>query len=134
MLIKSENRQGIFLNKNYGFFILFTLSRRLFAPTSWIPMSKLFRFSETLGESNAKKWSHIGKLLLVIGVKSPCKKDSFSANLVSVLLSALVERFFVSRMWDFLNQISNIGFSPLKLNLVLQIIYIFTYELNFNIF
>ena len=42
----------------------------LFAPTSRIPMCKLFRFLE----SWRKMWSQIGKLLLIKGVKSPRKK------------------------------------------------------------
>ena len=46
----------------------------LFAPTSRSPMSKLFRFSESLWKSNGKKWSQILKLLLTKGVKSPRKK------------------------------------------------------------
>ena len=37
----------------------------------------LFRFSESLGKSNGKKWSQIIKLLLINGVKSPCKKVVF---------------------------------------------------------
>ena len=41
----------------------------LFAPTSRSPMSKNFGYSESLGKSNAKKWSQIWKLFLIIGVK-----------------------------------------------------------------
>ena len=41
-----------------------------FAPTSQIPMSKLFRFSEILGESNGKKWSQIWKLFAHKGYKT----------------------------------------------------------------
>ena len=48
----------------------------LFAPTSRSPMYKLFRFSETLEKSNGKKWSQIGKFLLINGVKS-CDKKVF---------------------------------------------------------
>ena len=55
-------------------FPLFTPFKRLFAPTSRSPMSKLFRYSESLGKSNGKKWSQIWKLLLIKGVKSPRKK------------------------------------------------------------
>ena len=59
---------------------------------------------------NGKKWSQILKLLLIKGVKSPCKKKFCLASfalpagllLVSVLLSASVKRCFVSRMRDFL--------------------------------
>ena len=95
----------------YRFFLhLFTLFKRLFAPTSQSPMSKFFRFSESLGKGNEKKWSQIGKILLIKGVNLPRKKVSFSRNfaylagffLVSVLLLASVDRCFVSRMQDFL--------------------------------
>ena len=34
-------------------------------------MSKLLKFSESLGKSNLKKWSQIWNLLLIKGVKSP---------------------------------------------------------------
>ena len=48
----------------------------IFAPTSWSPMSKLFKFS--FGKSNGKNWSQIGKLLFMKGVKLPRqKKRSF---------------------------------------------------------
>ena len=49
----------------------------LFAPTSQSPMSKLFRFSESFGKSNGKKWSQIWKLLLIKGVKLPRQKKLF---------------------------------------------------------
>ena len=48
--------------------------KRLFAPTYWSPMSRLFRFLEFFGKSNGKKWSQIWKLLLLKGVKSPHNK------------------------------------------------------------
>ena len=93
----------------YYFFHLFTLFKRILAPTSWSPMSKLFRFLESLEKSNEEKWSQVLQLLLIKGVKLPCKKVSFLDKFcltsrifsVSVLLSALVERFFVSCMHDF---------------------------------
>ena len=86
-------------------------------------MSKFIRYSESLGKINGKKWSQIVKLLLIREVKSPRKKNCFSANfallegffLVSVLLSALVKRFFVSRMRDFFGfvlQFLNIHWDP----------------------
>ena len=37
-------------------------------------MFKLFRFSESLGESNGKKWSQIWKIMLIMGVKSQKQK------------------------------------------------------------
>ena len=50
------------------------LFKRLFAPTSQNWMSDIFRDLESLGENNKKKWSQIGKLLLIKGVKSQGKK------------------------------------------------------------
>ena len=38
---------------------LFTVFTGLFAPTSRSPMSKLFRYLESLEKSNGKKWSQI---------------------------------------------------------------------------
>ena len=40
----------------YTFEVLFN---SLFAPTSRSRMSNIFRYSESLGKSNGKKWSHI---------------------------------------------------------------------------
>ena len=40
-------------------------------------LSKLFRFLESLGKSSGKKWSQIGKLLLIKGVKWHHKKKDF---------------------------------------------------------
>ena len=51
----------------------FTLLKGLFAPNSWSPISN-FRFFETLGKSNGKKWSQMVKLLLIMGLKLPRKK------------------------------------------------------------
>ena len=91
------------------------LFKRLFAPTSWSRMSNIFRDSESLGKSNGKKWSQIWTLLLRKGVKSPGKTKfvffgelclSSRIFLVSVLLSASVERCFVSRMRDFFRMTS----------------------------
>ena len=52
------------------FLHLFTSFKRLFAPNFWSPMSKLFRYFESLGKSNGKKWSQTVKHLLIMGVKS----------------------------------------------------------------
>ena len=53
--------------------------------TSYSPMSKLLRYLESLRKSNGKKWSHIWKLLLIKGVKSPRTIFFFSlANLVNL--------------------------------------------------
>ena len=42
----------------------------LFAPTSWSPMSNIFRDSESLGKSNGQKWSHIWTFLFENCLKS----------------------------------------------------------------
>ena len=59
---------------------LFTPFKHLFAPTSWSPMSKLFRYSESLGKSNGKMWCQIWKLLFIKIVKSPRQKKFFPNN------------------------------------------------------
>ena len=99
--------------KKFFFFHFFTFEvpfNGLFAPTSQSRMSNIFRDSESLGKSNGKKWSNIWTFLLGSGLKSPrAKKFFFVADFVlvhpsmaSVLLSASIERCFVSRMQDFL--------------------------------
>ena len=72
-------------------------------------MSNIFRDSESLGKSGGKKWSNIWTFLFGSGLKSPRKKSVFFADfalvhppMASVLLSASVERCFVSRMRDFI--------------------------------
>ena len=77
--IRFEFLKGFF-TKDFSFFLfflcfsvchtLFTLFNGLFAPTSRSPMSKLFRYSESLGKSNQKKWSQSWTFLLKNGVKS----------------------------------------------------------------
>ena len=60
-----------------GFFLVsvfLTPFNGLLAPTSQTPMSKLFRFSKSLGKNKVKKWSQIGKHLLIKGVKLPWQK------------------------------------------------------------
>ena len=52
----------------------FTLFNGLFAPTSWSPMSKLFRYSESLAKSNGKNCSQMWTSLLKNGVKLPRQK------------------------------------------------------------
>ena len=53
------------------------LFKRLFAPTSPIWMSNIFRHSESLGKSNGKKWSQIGTFLFGSGLKLRRKKKMF---------------------------------------------------------
>ena len=85
------------------FFPLVTPFELFFAPTPQSPISKLFRFSKSLGKSNEKRWSQIWILLLIKGVKLQRNKrlifNKFCLTirivLVSVLLSASVERFFL---------------------------------------
>ena len=76
LLIKGVKlpRQKKFLT---DFFNLLTLFKCLFVPIFRSSMSKLFRFSESLGKTNVKKWSQIWKLLLINGVKSPRRKKFF---------------------------------------------------------
>ena len=50
---------------------LFSLFKRLFAPTSWSPISKMFRFLKSFEKSNEKKWSKILKLMLIKSLKLP---------------------------------------------------------------
>ena len=72
-------------------------------------MSNIFTDSESLGENNVKKQSQICKLLLIKDVKLPRKKSFFFWQILSyqqdflalVLITALVQRFFVLCMWDF---------------------------------
>ena len=59
----------------------------IFAPTSWSPMSKLFGFSESLGKSVGKKWSHIWRFLLIKGVKLPWQKKLFTDFLKKLFVS-----------------------------------------------
>ena len=69
-------------------------------------MSKLFYIFRILGVKNGSKWSQIGKLLLIKGVKLLRKESQFFGEfcftsmifLVLVLQYALVKRCFVSRM------------------------------------
>ena len=49
----------------------------LFAPTSRSPMSKLYRYSESLTKSNGKKWSQIWNFLLEIVYNCHGKKKFF---------------------------------------------------------
>ena len=81
-----------------------------FAPTSQSRMSNIFRDLVSLGKSNWKKWSNIWTFLFGSGLKSPRKKKVFFSSdfalfhppMATVLLSASVERCFVSRMRDIL--------------------------------
>ena len=87
---------------------VFGLFNSLFAPTSRSRMSNILRDSESLVKSNGKKWFNIWKFLFESGLKSPRKFFFFFADfalvhpsMALVLLSASVERCFVSRMRDF---------------------------------
>ena len=99
--------------KSFFFFTVFTFEvpfNGLFAHTSRSWMSNIFRDLESLGKSNGKKWYNIWTFLFGSGLKSPHKKKFFFVAdfalvhppMASVLLSASVERCFVSRMRDFL--------------------------------
>ena len=82
-------RQNNFFSRtDFPFFTLLNVFLPPSPPPSWSPMSKLFRFVESLGKNNMKKWSQIWKLLLITDVKVPHKKVYLSANFV------LLEGFF----------------------------------------
>ena len=87
------SRLRISISRNVRLFVcLFTFEvpfKRLFAPTSWSWMSKIFKDSESLGKNNGKNWSQIWKLLIINGVISPRKSNSFWANF------ALLRRIFL---------------------------------------
>ena len=69
--------------------------KRLFAPTSWSPMFKIFRDSESLRKSNVKKWSHFWTFLLKNGRKlSQLKKFFFFTFEVP-----FKRLFYPSRSW-----------------------------------
>ena len=103
--LKSPRKKKVF------FFTFFTFEvpfNGLFAPTSRSRMPNIFRDPESLGKSNGKKWSNIWTFLFGSGLKSPRKKKFFFADfallhrpMALVLLSASVERCFVSRMRGF---------------------------------
>ena len=71
MLIKGVKltRQNFFISSFFSFLDLFTQFKHFFAPTPQSSMSKLFRYSESFGENNGKKWSRIVQLLLIKDVK-----------------------------------------------------------------
>ena len=48
--------------------------KRLFAPTSWSQMSKIFSDSESLGKGNGNKWSQIWKPFTNTGCKISAQK------------------------------------------------------------
>ena len=77
-----RKKKTVFFFFVFSFFLhLFNPFKRLFAPTSQSPRSKLFRYLESLGKINKKKWSQIWKLLLLKSVKLPLNFFSFfSAN------------------------------------------------------
>ena len=72
--LKSLRRDFFFLQI---FFHSITPFKRFFAPTSQSPMSKLLKFSKSLGKNYDQKWSKIWKLLLVKIVKITPKKLFF---------------------------------------------------------
>ena len=81
------------------FFPVFTAFKRLFAPTSLTPMSKLVIFSESLGKTIGKKWSQIWILFLIKGVKSPHKKNWFPTNFQIWILHK--NRIHTAQPWPF---------------------------------
>ena len=79
LLIKGVKslRNFALLSRIFLVLVFLTLCLGLFSPTSQIPMSKLFRFSESLGEIYGKKWSQSWQLFLIKGVKSPLHLNVF---------------------------------------------------------
>ena len=107
-LSKIAAQKKVFFLNFFGLLRFSVFFNGLFAPTYWSRMSNIFRDSESLGKSSWKKWSNIWTFLFGSGLKSPRKKSFFFADfalvhppMASVLLSASVERCFVSRMRDF---------------------------------
>ena len=56
-------------------FTFLVLFKRLFTPTSWIRMSKIFNDSKSLAKSSGKKWSQSLTFLLKNGLKLPRQKN-----------------------------------------------------------
>ena len=109
--LKSPRKKKFFFPHFFTFEVPFN---GLFAPTSRNRMSNIFRDSESLRKSNGKKWSNIWTFLFGSGLKSHHKKKFFFAEfdlvhppMASVLLSASVERCFVSHMRDFFKLVTN---------------------------
>ena len=110
-LSKIAEQKKVFFFTFFGLLWFSVFFNSLFAPTSRSGMSNIFRDSESLGKSNGKKGSNIWTFLFGSGLKSPRKKKFFFVAdfalvhppMASVLLSASVERCFVSRMRDFLD-------------------------------
>ena len=93
-----------------GFFWYWCFLLRLTVLKTPLPkIFKLFRFSESWGKSNGKKWSQILKKIAHNGCEIAAPIFLFFGEfcltgrffLVLVLLSAWVERCFVSGMRDF---------------------------------
>ena len=104
-LSKIAAQKKVFFLTFFGLLRLSVFFKGFFAPTSWSRMSNIFKDSEFLGKSNGKKWSNIWTFLFGSG---RAKKKVFFADfalvhlpMALVLLSASVERCFVSRMRDF---------------------------------
>ena len=74
---KSPRKNSFFLHF-FGLLRFSVFFNGLFAPTSRIWMSNIFRDSESLGKSNGKKWSQIWTFLFENCRKSPGKKKFFS--------------------------------------------------------
>ena len=81
----------------------------LFDPTSWSRMSNIFRDSESLGKSNAKKWSNIWTFLFGSGLKLPRKKKFFLLLLILPWSTLLWHRcYYPHRSRDALSPVCGI--------------------------
>ena len=103
--LKSQRKKKFFFSHFFTFEVPFN---SLFGPTSLSRMSNIFRDSESLEKSNGKKWSNIWTFLFGRGLELARNKKVFFVAyfalvhppMASVLLSASVERSFVSHMRD----------------------------------
>ena len=73
---KIAAQKKVFFFTFFGLLWFLVFFNGLFAPTSRSQISNIFRYSESLGKSNGKKWSQIWTFLFENCLKSPRKKNS----------------------------------------------------------
>ena len=69
--LKSPRKKKVFFLHFFGLLRFSVFFNGLFDSTSWSRMSNIFRYSDSLGKSNGKKWSNIWTFLFGSGLKSP---------------------------------------------------------------